>query len=63
MIKFHAHLDECEQCRNHPFELCSKGAQLLVQTSEESLVDWSLFPNQTSHHCDLKDIVSPDDHP
>jgi hypothetical protein len=26
---FHAHLDECEQCRNGPFNLCSRGATLL----------------------------------
>lgn len=26
---FHAHLDECQQCANHPFELCSEGARLL----------------------------------
>jgi hypothetical protein len=26
---FHEHLDGCEQCRNHPFELCSSGAELL----------------------------------
>jgi len=27
--KFHAHLDECAQCRNHPFGLCPTGARLL----------------------------------
>jgi hypothetical protein len=27
--KFHAHLDECEQCRSNPFRLCPKGEQLL----------------------------------
>jgi hypothetical protein len=26
---FHAHLDGCEQCANHPFELCKVGAELL----------------------------------
>lgn len=26
---FHAHLDVCEQCANHPFELCGEGARLL----------------------------------
>jgi hypothetical protein len=26
---FHAHLDVCEQCANHPFELCKVGAELL----------------------------------
>ena len=27
--KFHAHLDVCSQCRNHPFYLCPTGAKLL----------------------------------
>jgi len=26
---FHAHLDDCQQCANHPFALCSEGARLL----------------------------------
>lgn len=26
---FHEHLDECAQCRNHPFDLCGVGATLL----------------------------------
>lgn len=26
---FHAHLDECEQCREHPFNLCAVGESLL----------------------------------
>jgi hypothetical protein len=26
---FHAHLDVCQQCANHPFELCKAGAELL----------------------------------
>lgn len=30
MKDFHAHLDECEQCRNHPFDLCGLGAVLLI---------------------------------
>lgn len=28
---FHAHLDRCEQCRNHPFGLCPEGRKLLMQ--------------------------------
>lgn len=32
--RFHAHLDECEQCRNHPFKLCHAGAALLRATAE-----------------------------
>lgn len=27
---FHRHLDRCQQCANHPFELCSEGARLLA---------------------------------
>lgn len=34
--KFHAHLDLCEQCREHPFDLCVAGAQLLVATAGPS---------------------------
>ncbi len=26
---FHVHLDACEQCREHPFDLCADGAALL----------------------------------
>lgn len=26
---FHAHLDDCVQCRNNPFELCPQGRELL----------------------------------
>ncbi len=28
--RFHAHLDVCAQCRNHPFELCPAGAAILL---------------------------------
>lgn len=28
--KFHAHLDLCEQCREHPLDLCEAGARLLT---------------------------------
>jgi len=26
---FHAHLDECERCRNQPFNLCPEGDLIL----------------------------------
>lgn len=26
---FHDHLDGCEQCREHPMNLCAKGVRLL----------------------------------
>lgn len=29
--KFYSHLDICTQCRNHPFELCAVGAQVLEE--------------------------------
>lgn len=28
----HKHLDGCEQCREHPFALCTVGAWLLTNT-------------------------------
>ena len=31
--KFHAHLDICAQCRNHPFGLCATGAKLLKEAA------------------------------
>ncbi|GAJ05584.1 unnamed protein product, partial [marine sediment metagenome] len=31
--KFHAHLDICSQCRNHPFGLCPAGAKLLEEAA------------------------------
>lgn len=27
---FHRHLDECEQCRNHPHDLCGEGGWILI---------------------------------
>lgn len=26
---YHAHLDKCWRCREHPFDLCAEGARLL----------------------------------
>ena len=31
---FHAHLDVCQQCREHPFDLCKEGAVLLREAAE-----------------------------
>jgi len=38
---FHSHLDECEQCREHPFNLCPEGELILkkVTTGEVNLDD------------------------
>ena len=30
MKKFHEHLDECSQCREHPFNLCSIGHEIFT---------------------------------
>ncbi len=30
---FHAHLDVCQRCREHPFDLCQTGFDFLVATS------------------------------
>lgn len=37
--EFHAHLDACEQCREHPFNLCPEGEKLLHQAGQTIL--WS----------------------
>jgi hypothetical protein len=31
--KFHAHLDVCPQCADHPFHLCAEGHRLLLATA------------------------------
>ena len=33
---FHAHLDLCQQCREHPFDLCVIGANLLYAEATET---------------------------
>ena len=35
--KFHAHLDVCEKCAKHTFDLCATGAELL-----EKAATWNL---------------------
>jgi len=30
---FHAHLDRCDHCARHPFDLCAIGAALLMATA------------------------------
>ena len=39
---FHAHLDECEQCREHPFNLCSEGERLLHEEVRDAVAYWSM---------------------
>ena len=31
VLAFHGHLDECQRCREHPFDLCSVGAKKLKE--------------------------------
>lgn len=33
---FHAHLDVCQQCEGHPFQLCPTGHELLLAVGEAS---------------------------
>lgn len=32
--KFHEHMDQCDQCREHPFDLCRSGAKLLTSAPD-----------------------------
>lgn len=41
--KFHEHLDVCEQCRKHPFQLCRTG-ELLLKTAAMSPTDEKAKP-------------------
>lgn len=44
---FHAHLDECEQCRDEPFNLCAEGARLLLEGARNVELDapaWGGYP-------------------
>lgn len=36
---FHAHLDVCEQCRDHPFKLCPEGAKRLSEAAKHANED------------------------
>lgn len=38
---FHAHLDECRQCREPPFQLCPVGAARLMDAYEGDRLTWS----------------------
>lgn len=38
---FHAHLGRCDQCANHPFNLCATGDRLIVLAASE--VDATAF--------------------
>lgn len=32
---FYVHLDHCQQCREHPFDLCRRGDELLRKAATE----------------------------
>lgn len=32
---FYTHLDKCQQCEQHPHELCAIGQQLLMETPKD----------------------------
>ena len=54
--KFHAHLDICEQCREHPFDLCREGSRLLEEAASDSVtVDLSTLPNWANIKAGLGD--------
>ena len=36
--KYHAHLDECDQCRNNPFSPCYVGSILLLESVGEAWI-------------------------
>lgn len=31
--EFHAHLDACRQCREHPFALCVEGQRIILEAA------------------------------
>ena len=33
IARFHAHLDRCSRCRNHPLDLCRVGQRLLEEAA------------------------------
>lgn len=41
MDLFHRHLDSCEQCEKHPFDLCEVGLPLLLKCA----------PSLINEHC------------
>lgn len=38
--EFHDHLDQCNQCRNHPFGLCYSGSRLLNLAAGHDPKNW-----------------------
>lgn len=52
---FHAHLDVCQQCREHPFDLCTVGDLLLKQVAA-GYRPGGLMQQMTDHNERLKRI-------
>lgn len=52
---FHAHLDACAQCREHPFDLCREGAAILTGTFAPEPVAGSVAPSLAAP--ELLDLV------
>jgi hypothetical protein len=50
---FHAHLGVCEQCADHPFDLCPTGALLLRSSATEAMVKGETFAEWSTgqRHC------------
>lgn len=49
---FHEHLDRCEQCRNHPFDLCQEG-HLLLHAAALAPEGTVVVKIETPGKCDL----------
>jgi hypothetical protein len=54
---FHDHLDVCQQCREHPFELCPKGALTFRETLVNAALNLPLCEScgevdEPEHPCD-----------
>ena len=36
--RFHAHLDKCAQCEQHPFDLCAEGVKLIEAAATDNSI-------------------------
>ncbi len=44
-INFHKHLDECKQCKEQPFNLCSKGKELIKTLESPNEKGFNIISN------------------
>lgn len=55
-MTFHAHLDECRQCREQPFNLCDVGFRLILEAPVDLIAPLSfgerLWNRGTRSGCD-----------